>query len=273
MTLEVRSLSAAYEERPVLDEISFFLNPGQILAVIGPNGTGKSTLIRALSGIIPVQAGHIFIHGHDLVGMPSAERARLMAVMPQNIKLPAGFTAREVVRMGRTPYLNWLGQFSSSDQKITDEAMRRTNTLSMAERRVGELSGGEQQRLLLARALAQSTPILLMDEPTAHLDLQYQVGLLDYIRAIARQDQLAVLIVMHDMNLVARYADQIALLVDGKINALGSPQEVLTAARLSEVFHTPLEVITTPQHRTPIVVPINGKSHDINDDPVIPDQG
>ena len=253
--LEVENLSVAYGERPVLHGVSFTLAPGRILAVIGPNGAGKTTLIRALTGIVRPQAGFIRVDGRDLEHLSAPERARRMAVVPQARQLPPAFSAWETVLLGRTPHLNWLGQTSRQDEAIARQAMERTSTSALAERPVGELSGGEQQRLLLARALAQAAPILLMDEPTAHLDLQFQFGILEEVRSLARQDGLAVLVVLHDLNLVARYASNVLLLVEGRVQALGAPSEVLTGEILSEAYHIPLEVLHAGKSGGAYVIP------------------
>ena len=253
--LKVQSLSVHYGSRPVLHSLSFEVAPGSILAVIGPNGAGKTTLIRALSGITPIQAGQVQVHERSLERLNSAERARWIAVVPQARQLPPAFTAWETVLLGRTPHLNWLGQISEHDRRIARQAMERTQTSELADRLVGELSGGEQQRLLLARALAQAAPILLLDEPTSHLDLQFQLSLLDQVRSLALQEKLAVLVVIHDLNLAARYADQVALLVQGHLHALGAPQDVLVPAVLSPVYHVPLEVFRAGPSHLPFIVP------------------
>ncbi len=253
--LEIRSLSVAYSTRLVLHEVSLQLPSGCMLAVIGPNGAGKTTLIRALTGILPPQAGQITIDGRDLKALTASERARRIAVVPQARQLPPAFTAWETVLLGRTPHLNWLGQTSRSDEEIAHQAMERTHTLELADRPVGELSGGEQQRLLLARALAQAAPILLMDEPTAHLDLKFQFSLLEEVRLLAKKDQLAVLVVLHDLNLVARYADQVALLVEGRLRALGATADVLTGEVLSEAYQVPLDVLHAGKGGGAYVIP------------------
>jgi iron complex transport system ATP-binding protein len=240
--LEVEGLSAAYGDHTVLHEVGFRLQPGSILALIGPNGAGKSSLIRVLSGVLPLKGGRVRVAGHDLDALSALDRARLMAVVPQARSLPPAFTAWETVLLGRTPHLNWLGQASPRDEAAAREAMQRTRTLELAERRVGELSGGEQQRLLLARALAQAAPILLLDEPTTHLDLKYQAALLDVVRGLARHDHLTVVLALHDLNLVAHYTDQVALLVGGRLRAFGRPGQVLTTGLLSEAFDVPLRV-------------------------------
>ncbi len=253
--LQVESLSVSYGERAVLHEVSFSVERGTVLGLIGPNGAGKSTLIRALSGVLATQSGRVLVDGRSLSGMSAPDVARHIAVVPQAHNLPPAFTAWETVLLGRTPYLNWLGQVSKRDEEIARDAMRRTDTLKLADRRVGELSGGEQQRLLLARALAQATPILLLDEPTSNLDLQYQISLLEQVRRLTRQDELSVVMVMHDLNLVARYCDQAALLVEGRIAKMGDIESVLTARILSEAYHLPLEVMRNTPSGYPVVLP------------------
>jgi iron complex transport system ATP-binding protein len=240
--LEIQNLTVSYGERIVLDCIDLSLANGSVLVVIGPNGAGKTTLIRAISGVIPAHSGQIALEGRSLAGLSHAERAQLFAVVPQARNLPPAFTAWETVLLGRTPYLNWFGQTSETDEEIVQQAMRQTDTLSLAQRRVGELSGGEQQRLLLARALAQQPRVLLLDEPVTHLDLHYQITILDQIRELARENKISVLAVLHDINMAVRFADQTALLMGGNVVASGSPAEVLTPARLSEAYDLPQEI-------------------------------
>lgn len=253
--LEVTGLSAAYGPTPVLRDISLAVQPGTILALIGPNGAGKSSLIRAISGVLPLQSGAVRVDGRDLATLSTPERARRLAVVPQARSLPPAFTAWETVLLGRTPHLNWLGQVSARDEDIVREAMQRTHTAHLSARRVGELSGGEQQRLLLARALAQAAPVLLMDEPTTHLDLKYQFTLLDQVRTLARHDGLAVVVAIHDLNLVLRYADEVALLVGGSLRAAGKPLEVFSAGLLSEAFGVPLQLVPVKDGQQHIVLP------------------
>jgi ABC-type cobalamin/Fe3+-siderophores transport system ATPase subunit len=253
--LEVHNLNVHYGSRSVLKEISFDLLPGSILAVLGPNGAGKTTLIRAISGIAPLTTGEVRVHGRSLNQLSAIDRARWIAVVPQARNLPPAFSAWETVLIGRTPHLNWLGQVSQKDEAIARQAMVTTQTLELAQRPVGELSGGEQQRLLLARALAQAAPILLLDEPTSHLDLQFQIALLDQVRLLARQENLAVLIVLHDLNLAARYADRVALLAQGELRAIGTAQEVLTPEMLSPIYHLPLEIFHAGPSRLPYIIP------------------
>ena len=240
--LEICNLTVSYTERDILKDVSLSLDDRSVLVVVGPNGAGKTTLIRALSGVVPAASGRISFEGRDLLGLSNSERAQIFAVVPQARNLPPAFTAWETVALGRTPHLNWLGQASGIDEEIVREAMRQTDTFSLAQRRVGELSGGEQQRLLLARALAQQPRVLLLDEPVTHLDLHYQITILDQIRALAKEKNLGVLAVLHDINMAVRFADQAALLVGGKVVAAGTPAEVLTPALLSEAYDLPREI-------------------------------
>lgn len=253
--LTVDSLCVSYKTKLILKNISFTIKPGEVLGVIGPNGVGKSTLVRALSGVIPIQGGHILIDGEDITSMQPAQKSNLIAVVPQASQLPQEFTAWQLVLLGRTPHLNWWGSLSEQDIEITHQAMERTNTLDLADRKIGEISGGEQQRIMLARALAQSTPVLMLDEPTAHLDLQYQISLLSQVHELALQDHLCVLITMHDLNLVARYTDRVALLVNEELRAIGTPEKILTSDLLSEAYQIEVQVFHDTQFNLPVILP------------------
>ena len=253
--LKIENLSVFYGPRRVLQSVSLDVQSGQVLALIGPNGAGKSTLLRAVSGVIPVQAGKVSANEADLLALPAMQRARHLAVVPQAVSMPPAFTVWETVLLGRTPYLNFLGQISEKDAQIARLALQKVDALDLAERRVGELSGGEQQRELLARALAQSTPILLLDEPTVHLDLQHQVSLMETVCSLAHTDHLAVLVALHDLNLAARYADRVALLVAGEVKATGTPRQVLTPELISEAYHLPVRVVPHPFADVPLVLP------------------
>lgn len=253
--LRIDNLTVKYGERGVLAGVSFAVNSGEVVALVGPNGAGKSTLIRAVSGVIPVEGGEVRINGKLLSGLPTMERARHLAVVPQARSLPPAFTVYESVLLGRTPHLGWLGRAGPHDRERVQFALEHTQMLPLAERYVGELSGGEQQRVLLARALAQETPVLLLDEPTTHLDLHHRESLIRLIRELARQKELAVLMVLHDLNLAGLYADRVALLVAGQLRAAGTPVEVLTEEQLSHVYQTPVRVIRHPDYGTPLVLP------------------
>ena len=252
--LKIQSLSVSYGSRRVLHKISLDVQSGEVLALIGPNGAGKSTLIRAVSGVIPY-SGHVRTNGADFASLSTLQRARYIATVPQAVSLPPAYTVWETVLFGRTPHLGFLGQPSQKDEEIVRQSLVRVSALPFADRRVGELSGGEQQRILLARALCQSTPILLLDEPTAHLDLQYQVGLLELVHELAHRDNLAVLVALHDLNLAAHYADRIALMVAGEIKAEGKPEQVLRPELIEQAYCLPVQVVRHPFLDIPLVLP------------------
>ncbi|MBL8058981.1 MAG: heme ABC transporter ATP-binding protein [Anaerolineales bacterium] len=253
--LTLESLSITYETRPILHAIALEVRAGELLALIGPNGAGKTTLIRAAAGLLAPAGGRAALAGEAVHTWSPEARARRIAVVPQAAHLPAGFTVRETVLMGRTPYLGWLGREGETDHAIARRALERTCLTDLAERPVEHLSGGEQQRVLIARALAQAAPVLLLDEPTAHLDLKHQAGTLSLVRDLAHADGLAVLVALHDLNLAAQFADRIALLAGGELRALGAPTEVLTPANLTAAYDVPVYVIPHPIHGAPLVLP------------------
>ncbi|MBN1264262.1 MAG: ABC transporter ATP-binding protein [Anaerolineales bacterium] len=242
-----------YSRRPVLHNLCFDVKPGEILAVVGPNGVGKSTLIKAASGILPLTNGEIRLGEKSIHSINPDKRARRIAVVPQAIHLPGAFRALDVVLMGRTAYLNWFESENQEDVEIATTMMEKTGTLEYADRLVGELSGGEQQRVLIARALAQSPEVMLLDEPTAHLDLHHQDRTLKLVRELALEQGLAVLMALHDLNLVSRFADRVMLLSNGTVHSLGRPQEVLTADLLAEVYAVKIQVFPNPQNGHPVV--------------------
>jgi iron complex transport system ATP-binding protein len=252
--LRITQLAASYGPRPILSNVSLTVEEGQVVALVGPNGVGKSTLLRVLSGVVPARGGEARLNGVDLLRLPPAERARRVAVVPQMIKLPEAFTVGELVLMGRTPHLPLWGGETRQDCEIAWQAMRRTHIEDLADRRVDELSGGEQQRVVIARALAQEPQVLLLDEPTAHLDLKHQVAVLELVRSLAHEHGLAVLLTLHDLNQAAQYADRVALLHQGHIVAEGSAQAVFTPKRLSEIYGVPVAISRHPTRGTPIVL-------------------
>jgi iron complex transport system ATP-binding protein len=258
-TLVVEELTVCYGTRTALQDISLEVSPGEIVALIGPNGAGKTTLFRAVSGVVQPRSGRVYACGKDLAGLSITERARYLAVVPQARRLPAGYSVYQTVLLGRTPYLGWLGNSAPKDLQRTRQALERIQIATLGERRVDELSGGEQQLVLLARALAQDTPVLILDEPTAHLDLHHQGSLLRLVRQLADEQGLAVLMALHDLNLVALYADRVALLAQGRLQAIGVPVQVLTEDNLSQAYRVAVHVAKHPHYGTPLVLP-DGRS-------------
>jgi iron complex transport system ATP-binding protein len=253
--LTIRNLTVSYKNRLALEGLDLEIKPGEIMGLIGPNGAGKSTLIRAISGVIPVQEGEIRWLGKDLIRLGARARARLVAVVPQAEHQGGAFSVQQTILLGRTAYMSWLGHPSKADQTAASQAMERTGLQSLAERHNAELSGGEQQRVLLARALAQQTPVLLLDEPTNHLDLQHQLSFLRLVRELADEQNLAVLMAIHDLNQVAQYADRAALLDQGRLVNLGTPGEVLTPETIQAVYHVSVQRYPHPQSGVPLILP------------------
>lgn len=253
--LTVTSLTVAYGPKVALNDLSLEVSRGEILALIGPNGAGKTTLIRAVSGTLPIQSGHVSVNEQDLSRMTTSQRARVMAVVPQARQLGGAYTVEQAVMMGRTAYMSWLGRESESDRSAVRLALQQTHLVEFMQRSIAQLSGGEQQRVLLARALAQSTPVLLLDEPTNHLDLQHQASLLSLVKKLTEEKELSVMIAMHDLNLVSFFADKVALLVNGELKRFGTPSEVIQAEHINAAYQTSVEVVSHPVTGAPIIFP------------------
>ena len=253
--LEIASLEVAYGYKRVLRDVSLNVSPGEILALIGPNGAGKTTLIRAASGTLPIKSGKITVGEQDLSKLSPSQRARLLAVVPQARQLGGAYSVEQAVMMGRTAYMSWMGHESESDKAAVQKALRQTRLEDFAHRPIAQLSGGEQQRVLLARALAQSTPVLLLDEPTNHLDLQHQASLLSLVKRLTREKKLAVMMAMHDLNLVSFFADKVSLLVNGELQIVGTPREVIRAEHISAAYRTPVEIVAHPITGAPLILP------------------
>ena len=251
--VEVVGLTAAYGRTRVLDTVRMTVEPGGWLAVIGPNGSGKSTLLRSVLGFHPHE-GQVRIDGVPTTGMPRRERARTMAYAPQTPVLPEGVTTRDYVMLGRTPHRPLLAAPRAVDRQIVADVMERLELDPMAERHLATLSGGEQQRAVLARALAQQPRVLLLDEPTAALDLGHAQQVLDLVDGLRRQDGLTVLSTLHDLTLAGQYADRLALLSQGRVVAEGSPVDVLTAAALQDHYGARARVVDGPDG--PAVLPV-----------------
>ena len=260
--LEVRGLTVAYGDRTVLRDVSLSLPSRRLLGLVGPNGSGKTTLIRAVSGVVEPRAGEVLLAGQDARRLSPRELALRVAVVPQNPALPPAFTALELVLMGRTAHLKLLQGEGPGDFAAARAAMLATETWELAGRRLGELSGGERQRLLVARARAQGTPVLLLDEPTAHLDVGHQAATLRLMLRLCRGEGKAVLAAVHDLTLAAQFCDELVMLNGGAVVARGTPADVLTAERLREVYGTELHVLAHPATGRPVLAPDGGQAVD-----------
>ena len=255
MTLELHQLSAGYPGRPVLTDIDLRVDSGEFVLIAGPNGCGKTTLLRAITGGSDVTTGEVIIAGESTLSMGAAERARRVAVVAQSPILPERFSAYECVLMGRTPHLGFLANEGPRDVAVTKEAMRVAGCLHLANRAVDELSGGERQRVLIARALAQEPDVLLLDEPTSHLDLRHQMDTCSLVVRLCREQGLAALGVLHDLTLASTFGDRIVLMHGGRIVEDGPASRVLRPEVLAEVYGTSVRVLAHPMTGRPIVVP------------------
>ncbi len=253
--LMVTGLAAGYGRRRVLHGVSLHVAAGELVGVIGANGSGKSTLIRAVMGLLPPVAGEVRLGGRPLAGMRAAAVARFAAVLPQSATLPAGFTGLEAVLLGRTPHLRLLQSEGPRDLTIAERELERCDAAHLAGRRTDAMSGGERQRILMARALAQEPRLLLLDEPTAHLDITHQAALFALLVARCREDGLAALAVIHDLTLAAQFCDRTVLLSGGRIVAAGPPEAVMTEATLSAAYGGGVRVTPHPDTGRPIVLP------------------
>lgn len=233
--LRAQGVGFAYRREEVLRGIDLTVEPGTTLGIIGPNGSGKSTLIRILSGALAPGSGSVFLGHQSLAYLAPAERARRIAVVPQETHVEFAFTVMETVLMGRAPHLGRFAFEGDHDVAIAEAAMRRTGVEHLAERSLHELSGGERQRVILARALAQDAEVMLLDEPAAFLDIRHEVEIYDLLGELAREGR-TIVSVLHDLNLAALYCDRIALMQEGRIVAMGSPEAVITYPSITAVY-------------------------------------
>ena len=250
--LSVDDLSFAYRDRTVLSRISFSVDAGEVLGLVGPNGCGKTTLIKCVDGMLSPQEGKVVLGGRDLGGMHRREVARAMAYVPQSAGNQTASTVFETVLMGRRPYLNWT--VSPADEEKVVEALDLLDLGGLAFRKVGELSGGERQRVMIARALVQETGVVLLDEPTSNLDIRHQMAVMEVLSRLAEERDLAVVIALHDLNLAATYCHRLMVLAGGSIYGYGAPEEVLTQEMLGNVYG--IEAVVKQDLPAPYVVPV-----------------
>ena len=259
-TLSAQDLVLSYGERLVVDGLSVTLPAGQITIIVGANACGKSTLLRGLSRLLKPAGGTVLLGGRDIHSRPAREVARILGLLPQTPVAPDGITVADLVGRGRYPHQGWFRQWTPGDDDAVAAALEATGTLDLAERNVDELSGGQRQRVWIAMALAQETRILLLDEPTTFLDVTHQIEVLDLITDLNRRAGTTVAIVLHDLNLAARYADHLIAMKSGAVAAQGAPADVVTEDLVRDVFGLESRVIPDPVSGTPMVVPI-GRHH------------
>ena len=251
--LKIEDLSFRYDGDWILQDLNFAVRKDDFLGIIGPNGIGKTTLLKLLYRLLSPQKGRIFLNGKDLATMARREISKRIAVVSQETQIAFPFSALEVVLMGRSPHLKGLQFERKGDFEIAQKAMALTDTLEAADRPFGQLSGGEKQRVFIARALAQETGIILFDEPTANLDIRHQVQFYDLMTTLNTERNVAIVTVSHDINLAAEFCQEILLLHEGKIFDLGVPHEVITKTTIETVYQTPVLVDQNPETGAPRV--------------------
>jgi iron complex transport system ATP-binding protein len=252
--LRANDLELAYDRRVVAEQLGLAIPDGSFTVIVGPNACGKTTLLRALARLLKPRRGGVFLDGERITSRPSKEVARELGLLPQSALAPDGITALDLVSRGRYPHQRLLRQWSPDDARAVGEAMAATHVADLADRIVDELSGGQRQRVWLAMALAQETPILLLDEPTTFLDIAHQVEVLDLCAELHERGRTLVA-VLHDLNHACRYATHLVAMREGAIVAQGEPAETVTAELVEDVFGLPCRVIDDPESGTPLVVP------------------
>ncbi len=255
LQVETRDLHFGYGAGRLFEGLSLSTRPGELVGLIGANGSGKTTLLRLLSGVLRPQSGTVRVGGRPVASIPPRERARMIGVVPQESRLTFDFSALEIVLMGRTAHAGLLGIETAADREAVRRAMERTGTLSFASRFIGRLSGGERQLVFVARALAQEPGLLLLDEPTAFLDIRHRLQIYGILRELNAAEGLTILITSHDINLAARFCPRLVLLKGGRIVAEGATGDVFREEILAEVYETPLRVIRDPDSGEAIALP------------------
>lgn len=257
--ITVEGLSQSFQNQKVLNEVSFEVGQGEFFGIIGPNGSGKSTLLRLISGMDPVNQGHVCLKGNKVSTYSRKDLAKWLAVLQQDALPPVGFTVREVVEMGRYPFQNWMGEDTGDADGLIDAILAKLELNGLVDRTIERLSGGERQRVALAKVMAQQPSLLMLDEPTTFLDIGYQVQMMDYIRSWQQESHLTIVAVLHDLNLAAQYCTRLMIVHEGRVTAVGTPQEIITSERIAEVYGTEPIILKHPVSDVPQILLQPGK--------------
>jgi iron complex transport system ATP-binding protein len=254
--LAAEQVTLAYDDHVVVRDLDLQLTEGSFTAIVGPNGCGKSTLLRALGRLMRPTGGQVLLDGQAIARTPTREVAKVLGLLPQSPVAPDGLTVADLVARGRHPHQTWLRQWSRDDEAVVAEALTWTDMAELADRPVDELSGGQRQRAWISMALAQGTDLLLLDEPTTYLDLSHQIDVLELVGRLHAERGRTVVVVLHDLNLAARYAQRLVAMKDGVLVSSGRPEEVLTEQLLADVFDLEARILPDPVVGTPMVVPV-----------------
>ncbi|MGY1884106.1 ABC transporter ATP-binding protein [Blastococcus sp. SYSU DS0753] len=260
--LVAEGLTLGYTDDAVIDALDLAIPPGRITAIVGANACGKSTLLRSMSRLLSPRGGQVLLDGKAVHRMPAKELARILGLLPQSPIAPEGITVADLVGRGRHPHQRLLSRWSREDDEAVAAALEATQTVELADRPVDELSGGQRQRAWIAMALAQRTDVLLLDEPTTFLDVSHQVDVLDLLTDLNRARGTTIVMVLHDLNLAARYADHLVALAGGRVHAAGTAEEVLTPETVQAVFGMASLIVTDPVSGKPLMLP-RGRHHDL----------
>ncbi len=256
-SIKTENLDIAYSDTTIVQNLNLEIAEGKITTIIGPNGCGKSTVLKTIGRIIKPKNGFVYLNGADIKRLKTGEIAQKMAILPQSPKAPEGITVRELVSYGRFPYQTGFGRLRKEEWKIVDWALQETKLCDLKEAKVDLLSGGQRQRVWIAMALAQQTSLILLDEPTTYLDLAYQLEILELLYRLNRKQSCTIVMVLHDLNLAARFSDYMIALNDGKIVAHGMAEEVMTTEVLLETFHIHANILKDPNSGRPAYISYN----------------
>ncbi|EGD56004.1 ABC transporter ATP-binding protein [Gordonia neofelifaecis] len=254
--LAAERLTVGYDGTTIIDGLDVEIPTGQVTTIVGPNGCGKSTLLRTLSRLLTPSSGRVVLDGSDIASQKPKQVARTLGLLPQNPVAPDGLTVADLVSRGRHPHQSWYRQWSTDDEAAVTEAMTLTSTVELADRAVDSLSGGQRQRVWIAMTLAQQTDLVLLDEPTTYLDLAHAVDVLDLVDELRTEHGKTIVMVLHDLNLAARYSDSLIVMRSGAVVAEGAPNDVLTPELLEAAFGLKSQIVVDPVGGTPMVVPI-----------------
>lgn len=259
-TLQAQNLHAGYEQKMILNDVQLSIPQNKMSIIIGANGCGKSTLLKTMARLIKPADGEVVLDGKSIHQMPPKQLAKTLGLLPQSPVVPEGITVADLVGRGRFPHQTLFGSWSKKDYEAVAEALEMMNITEFADRNIDELSGGQRQRVWIAMALAQQTDILFLDEPTTFLDITYQVEILDLLTDLNKKYGTTIVMVLHDINLSARYADYLFTMKNGRLIAEGTPQDIITSTLIRETFQLECSVITDPVSNTPLILPI-GRHH------------